>query len=274
MTTQTDENQTITKKDSFQYRYFDVIQRVYTYLNILNIVSAISLLLLLKTTEIDVGTVYLILAALPLDIYVFSWVFHKVVIWKDSDKAGKLPYGYICLGLHSPSIIILFFIEMFILYSMLFSSFQCVHGERYLFWITLAIFAILFFVSALLLPKYTNKTKQKLESYLTIAMISVSISWTLTEAVFYDASTPSNLYTAVVIDSYKSHNRGTRYYAIIQLKDGSEQRLHIYKDIYDFTQEDKVVLIRERTSFFGTTFVSIHNPLTYIEEHLKSKDVE
>ncbi len=199
---------------------------------------------------------------LPLDLYVFYWIFHKVVIWKDSDKTG-LTNDYIYLGFWSPLVFWSIINALFLLPPM--SSFQCIQGKKYLTLTTIAIFTVLFFVSALLLPGKSVRIKSKLEAYFTIAMISILISWTLTEAVYDAASESSALYAAVVLRSSEVHSRGTYYYASVELRDGSEQRFSISEDIYNYTQEHKAVLIQERTSFFGTTFASVHNPLTFME---------
>lgn len=255
--------------NSFQHRHFQKIKCAYRCINILNIVTAISLILLLKFTRVNLQTVYLILAALPLDIYAFSWIFHKVVIWKNPDKTGQRPAGYICLGIRS-SLIILFFIDLlFVLYPLIFFSFQCVSGERYLNFTIFAIFAVLFLTTVLLHPRHAPDIKPNLDAYITIAGLTIAIAWTLAVAVFYAASKPKDQYAAVVLDSTISHNQGTHYYIFVRLKDGREQRFRIDADMYDYTQEHKAVLIRERTSFFDTVFVSVHNPITYMENQLE-----
>lgn len=146
--------------DCLQRRHFHKIQLAYRCINVLNMVIAISLLLLLKTNRIHAQYAYLILALLPLDLYVFSWIFHKIVIWKDPDKTG-LPGDCICLGFRSPLIIWFFVDTLFVLFPMLFSSFQCIQGEKHLVLTTIAIFAVLFFVSIWFVPGHSKKQSRK-----------------------------------------------------------------------------------------------------------------
>lgn len=246
-----------TNFDTFQRRHFRQIRLAYRIINVLNLVTAVVLLVLLKADLIKVRYFYLIVAILPMDIYLFSWIFHKVVIWKDPGKT-RLPKDYICLGLHSPVFVLILFDALFVLGPML-CNFQCIRGEKTMLWSILVLFAVLSFLSLFFFIRQNRKNMRKIEPYIIIAMISISYSWILTSAVYYTASRPPVFYPAVVESTSQGRHRdGTSYYIMVFLRDGSRHRLLATENTHKYAENHTVVLICERDSLFGTQFVSVH----------------
>ncbi len=255
-------NETLSKStnESFCTRHFRQIKYTFRVLVLIDWIIEIALLLMCREHLIKVRYYYFIAAALPLNIYLFSWIFHEVVSWNDpSAEQDAKRYIHVAISpvppfIH-PFVMLLIFDLMFILYPLIY-DFQCIQGERNLLITGIIIFFILFSVSLFCVRKQQGKIAQAL----LIAMISICISWSLTRAAFYAVSAPPVHYVTAVWDSRKVYNRGVSYYVYVLLSDGRRVRLKTSEEVYEATKDGGIVMISERTSIFDTKFVAVYLP--------------
>lgn len=218
---------------------------------VLDIIAKIIFVLLHEVHFIN-RSYYLIMIIISLNIFAFAWIFKKVVVWGGSQK-GKYPAGvnYISIGA-SLLIWILMLLDIFFVGFPLIYKIQCVHGQERMIFAGVAVFLVLFLISAFC----TGYKDSKIVEWAMIGIFSAIFSVLLTGAVFWSTSSAPVYYQAVVWDSGEDDG----YCVQVLLRNGEKEWLKVTKPVYEAVKDGGIVKLSERTGIFDTEFVEAYLP--------------
>lgn len=240
---------------SFQRRNYDKIKLAYKILVGLNLIIDFFMIVFLRVGIVKERYFYFVIALLPMDLYLFSWIFHEVVSWGESMRAPDI-HEHIYIGTRYETYIQLLLISVLVLQPMEYRS-KCIHGEKNIYYTTTVVFAFLFLISLITI----RKQKGKITKCMMIALFSLFFAWGLTDATFFLTSSRPVTYVTSVWDSTTFRNHGTYYRVKVLLKDGRMQWLYTTKEVYDEVKDGGgIVVIRDRTGLFDTEFVNVYLP--------------
>lgn len=197
---------------------------------------------------------FLLVELIPLDFFVFTWVFKDVVAelnyarWKKQARAWKKT--------HVPIIVrqlVLAFLNFLLPISSLMIMMHCVSGTYKVFLVGLFLFVCLMYVSV----RCLGFEKSRISQLLLMACVAAVCCYGITLAIFRAGTSKPVHYEAEILTYYQSDGN---YYAAVKLKDGTEERLEIFDYVYEKIDAGGQVVVCERTSWFDTRFVYVHLP--------------
>lgn len=233
---------------------FEDVKRAYKLLTRANFIIVFIALLLFWTGLLKDRVFYAIVAMLPLDLYIFSWIFHDVVSW-GAVRGKRDNSRFLYIGDGAGVILLLLLDGIFALMPLIWDA-QCIRGQNYIYTTVAILSAFLFSVTLFTMRKQNDR----IIKCVIVAWLTICFAFPMAFAFYYATTSHPVSYITVVWDSKAYFSRGWHYRIKVMLRDGSFEWLYADEELYSEVKNGGTVMIHERSGILGTQFVKVRLP--------------